>query len=163
MSKNLIHIHTTHGVKVLYLYSPHHNPGAYQYVEDAAEYGEAACQLLEGAEYEYRFEDNNLCFVNDSPLLKPSIDESHRGRIITGNHVGTLHLKVIDGCEEIIGCIDFEVRSKKIDYKSDYQKMMADITAYYTELVMLSSSPVTQRFMPDAHESSRTLYRSLLS
>lgn len=159
MSKNLVHIQTTEGVKVLYLYPPHHNPAAYQYVEDAAESGEAACQLLEGTEYEYRFEDNHLCFVCDSPLLKPSLDESHRGRIITGNHVGTLHLKVIDGREEIIGYIDFEVRSKKMDYKSDYQKMMSDITAYYTELVMLSSSPVTQRFMPDVNESSRTLYQ----
>lgn len=159
MSKNLVHIHTTEGAKVLYLYPPHHNPAAYLYVEDAAESGDATCQLLEGTEYEYRFEDNKLCFVNDSPMLKPSLDESHRGRIITGNHVGTLHLKVVDGLDEIIGCIDFEVRSKKMDYKSDYQKMMADITAYYTELVMLSSSPVTQRFMPDANESSRTLYQ----
>lgn len=159
MSKNLVHIHTTEGAKVLYLYPPHHNPAAYLYVEDAAESGDATCQLLEGTEYEYRFEDNKLCFVNDSPLLKPSLDENHRGRIITGNHVGTLHLKVVDGLDEIIGCIDFEVRSKKMDYKSDYQKMMADITAYYTELVMLSSSPVTQRFMPDANESSRTLYQ----
>ena len=159
MSKNLVHIYTTEGEKVLYLYPPHNNPAAYKYVEDAAESGEAACQLFEGTEYEYRFEDDHLCFVNDNPLLKPSLDESHRGRIITGNHVGSLHLKVIDGREGIIGCIDFEVRSKKIDYKGDYQKMMADITAYYTELVMLSSSPVTQRFMPDAHESSRTLYQ----
>ena len=57
MSKNLVHIHTTEGEKVLNLYPPHNNPAAYKYVEDAAESGEAACQLLEGTEYEYRFED----------------------------------------------------------------------------------------------------------
>lgn len=159
MTKNLVRIHTTEGMRVLYLYPPQHNPAAYLYVEDEAEQGEAQHQLLEGTEYEYRFEDESLSFSPETPLLKPSIDESHRGRIITGNYVGTLNLKVINGCEEIIGCIDFEVRSRKMDYKSDYQKMMADITAYYTELVMLSSSPVTQRFMPDAHESSRTLYQ----
>lgn len=159
MTKNLVRIHTTDGMKVLYLYPPQHNPAAYLYVEDAAEQGEAQYQLLEGTEYEYRFEDESLSFAPKNPLLKPSIDESHRGRIVTGNYVGTLHLLVIDGSEEIIGCTDFEVRSKKMDYKSDYQKMMADITTYYTELVMLSSSPVTQRFMPDAHESSRTLYQ----
>lgn len=107
---------------MLYLYPPRHNPAAYLYVEDAAECGEAACQLLEGTEYEYRFEDDHLCFVNDNPLLRPSLDENHRGRIITGNHVGALHLKVVDSREEIIGCIDFEVRSKKMDYKGDYQK-----------------------------------------
>lgn len=159
MTKNLVRIHTTEGMRVLYLYPPQHNPAAYLYVEDEAEQGEAQHQLLEGTEYEYRFEDESLSFSPETPLLKPSIDESHRGRIITGNYVGTLNLKVINGREEIIGCIDFEVRSRKMDYKSDYQKMMADITAYYTELVMLSSSPVTQRFMPDAHESSRTLYQ----
>lgn len=160
MSKNLIHICTVEGDKVLYLYPPHHSPAAYLYVENAPEdYGEAPHQLLEGTEYEYRFEDEGVSFVNDSPLLKPSLDENHRGRIITGNYVGTLHLKVTEGDNEIIGCIDFEVRSKKMDYKSDYQKMMADITAYYTELVMLSSSPVTQKFMPDENENSKTLYQ----
>lgn len=159
MAKNLVHIHTTEGVKVLYLYPPQNNPAAYLYAEDAAEYGEEQHQLLEGTEYEYRFEDESLYFVTESPLLKPSLDERHRGRIVTGNYVGTLHLRVMGDNEEIIGCADFEVRSRKMDYKSDYQKMMADITSYYTELVMLSSSPVTQKFMPDANESSKTLYQ----
>lgn len=159
MAKNLVHIRTTEGVKILYLYPPQQNPAAYLYVEDAAEYGEELHLLLEGTEYEYRFEDESLYFVTESPLLKPSLDERHRGRIMTGNYVGTLHLRVMGDNEEIIGCADFEVRSRKMDYKSDYQKMMADITSYYTELVMLSSSPVTQKFMPDADESSKTLYQ----
>ncbi len=159
MAKNIVHIHTTEGVKVLYLYPPQYNPTAYQYVEDAAEHGEAQYQLLEGTEYEYRFEDEGLFFAPECPLLKPSLDELHRGRIVTGNYVGTLHLRVMGANEEIIGCADFEVRSRKMDYKSDYQKMMAEITAYYAELVMLSSSPVTQKFMPDADENSKTLYQ----
>lgn len=159
MAKNIVHIHTTEGVKVLYLYPPQYNPTAYQYVEDAAEHGEAQYQLLEGTEYEYRFEDEGLFFAPECPLLKPSLDELHRGRIVTGNYVGTLHLKVMGANEEIIGCADFEVRSRKMDYKSDYQKMMAEITVYYAELVMLSSSPVTQKFMPDADENSKTLYQ----
>ena len=159
MAKNLIHICTAEGEKILYLYSPQSAPNAYLCMEDAEEYGEAKHQLLEGTEYEYRFEDENICFGEDSPLLKPSFDEKNRGRIVTGNYVGTLHLRIVNTNNEIIGCLDFEVRSKKMDYKSDYQKMMADITAYYTELVMLSSSPVTQKFMPDENESSKTLYQ----
>ena len=96
MAKSLIHICTAEGEKILYLYSSQSAPNTYLCVEDAEDYGEAKHQLLEGTEYEYRFEDENICFGEDSPLLKPSFDEKNRGRIVTGNYVGTLHLRIVN-------------------------------------------------------------------
>lgn len=159
MALNLIHIDTCEGKKELLLFTPANKPDAYLFSTDAVEHCEAEHQLLEGCEYEYRFEDINICF-DDNPIIRPSQDtKESRGRIVTGNYVGTLHLKIKNNQDEYIGVIDFEVRSKKTSYREDYRKMLADITAYYTELLMISSSPVTQRFEPSDEDESITLYQ----
>lgn len=159
MAEITIHINTCEGEKNLLLFSPTNKPDAYQFSNDAAEHCEAEHQLMEGCEYEYRFEDKDLKF-DDNLLVRPSQDiKESRGRIVTGNYVGTLHLKIKNPQDEIVGLIDFEVRSKKTSYREDYRKMLADITTYYTELLMISSSPVTQQFEPNNEEESITLYQ----
>ena len=120
--------------------------------------GESRWQLVEGEEYEYEFTQESYAFKTHE-LVSPSKSNASRGLIKTGVYVGCLTLKVVDAAENEIGEIEFEVRSVKVDYKTDYKTMLHDITRHFTELVMMQGAPVTQRFEVDPDEDSRTLYQ----
>lgn len=124
--------------------------------EQAAEMGEARWQLVEGEEYEYEFEGNYR--FKEHELVRPFKSNPSRGLIKTGIYVGCLTLKVTNdiGFEAEVS---FEVRSVKMDYRTDYKTMLHDITSHFTDLVMMQGAPVTQRFEVDANEDSRTLYQ----
>ena len=47
----------------------------------------------------------------------------------------------------------------KAEYRTDYRKMLEDITAYYTDLVLMQGSPVTQKLEIDNNTSPQTLYQ----
>ena len=120
--------------------------------------GESRWQLVEGEEYEYEFSDNKYRF-KEHELVRPSKSSSSRGWIKTGVYVGCLTLKVVDAAENEIGEVEFEVRSVKVDYRTDYKTMLHDITSHFTDLVMMQGAPVTQRFEVDPNENSNTLYQ----
>lgn len=124
---------------------------------DAVDYGESIHQLMEGRTYEYAFDDKNLSFEKHE-MVRPSKREKHCGWIKTGIYVGTLNLNVLSE-NKVVGKVSLEVKSVKMDYRQDYQKMLEDITAYYTELVMIQGSPVTQKFEADSNTDSKTLYQ----
>ena len=115
-------------------------------------------QLVEGEEYEYEFTQNGYSFKTHE-LVSPSKSNASRGLIKTGIYVGCLTLKVADVTENEIGEVEFEVRSVKVDYRTDYKTMLYDITRHFTELVMMQGAPVTQRFEVNPDEDSRTLYQ----
>ena len=119
--------------------------------------GESRWQLVEGEEYEFEFSDNNYCF-KEHELVRPSKSSPSRGWIKTGIYVGCLTLTVTNdaGFETKVS---FEVRSVKMDYRTDYKTMLHDITSHFTDLVMLQGAPVTQRFEVDPNENSNTLYQ----
>ncbi len=125
--------------------------------EQAVELSESRWQLVEGEEYEYEFSDNNYCF-KEHELVRPSKSSSSRGWIKTGIYVGCLTLTVTNdaGFEAEVS---FEVRSVKMDYRTDYKTMLHDITSHFTDLVMMQGAPVTQRFEVDPNENSNTLYQ----
>ena len=125
--------------------------------EQAAEMGEARWQLVEGEEYEYAFEGDY--HFKEHELVRPSKSSHSRGWIKTGVYVGCLTLKVVDAAENEIGEVEFEVRSVKVDYRTDYKTMLHDITSHFTDLVMMQGAPVTQRFVVDVNEDSQTLYQ----
>lgn len=129
----------------------------YNDVDDAEENGEARHQLYEGKEYEYVLP--NGIYFEPSAVIKPSRRNPSEGSIITGNYVGTLDLKICNDNGEFIDIVTFEVQSQKTNYRSDYRKMLNDITNYYTELVMMSGSPVSQKFEPSTDDDQRTLYQ----
>ena len=120
--------------------------------------GESRWQLVEGEEYEYEFTHNGYSFIKHE-LVSPSKSNASRGLIKTGVYVGCLTLKVVDAAENEIGEVKFEVRSVKVDYRTDYKTMLHDITSHFTDLVMMQGAPVTQRFEVDPNESSNTLYQ----
>lgn len=118
--------------------------------------GESRWQLVEGEEYEYAFEGNY--HFKEHELVRPSKSSLSRGWIKTGIYVGCLTLTVTNdaGFETEVS---FEVRSVKMDYRTDYKTMLHDITSHFTDLVMMQGAPVTQRFEVDPNENSNTLYQ----
>jgi hypothetical protein len=118
--------------------------------------GESRWQLVEGEEYEYAFEGDY--HFKEHELIRPSKSSPSRGWIKTGIYVGCLILTVTSdaGFEaEVI----FEVRSVKMDYRTDYKTMLHDITSHFTDLVMMQGAPVTQRFEVNPNENGNTLYQ----
>lgn len=127
---------------------------------------EAKYQLKEGSRYHYYFGDNDSQFAQDnsSGIIIASKSKNHlnEGIINTGTYVGSLTLDIVSkqAPGEKIGEITFEVQSVKIDYLSDYQIMLEDITNYYVELIMAQSSPITQNFEVDLENlETHTLYQ----
>ena len=126
--------------------------------ENDLPFGESRWHLVEGEEYEYEFTHNGYSFIKHE-LVSPSKSNASRGLIKTGVYVGCLTLKVVDAAENEIGEVEFEVRSVKVDYRTDYKTMLHDITSHFTDLVMMQGAPVTQRFEVDPNENSNTLYQ----
>ena len=124
--------------------------------EQAAEMGEARWQLVEGEEYEYEFEGNYR--FKEHELVRPFKSNPSRGLIKTGIYVGCLTL-IVTNDTGFEAEVSFEVRSVKMDYRTDYKTMLHDITSHFTDLVMMQGAPVTQRFEVDPNENSNTLYQ----
>ena len=118
--------------------------------------GESRWQLVEGEEYEYAFEGDY--HFKEHELIRPSKSSPSRGWIKTGIYVGSLTLTVTNDAD-FVAEVSFEVRSVKMDYRTDYKTMLHDITSHFTDLVMMQGAPVTQRFEVDVNEDSRTLYQ----
>lgn len=118
--------------------------------------GESRWQLVEGEEYEYAFEGDY--HFKEHELIRPSKSSPSRGWIKTGIYVGSLTLTVTNDAD-FVAEISFEVRSVKMDYRTDYKTMLHDITSHFTDLVMMQGAPVTQRFEVDVNEDSQTLYQ----
>ena len=144
-----------HGSVRLLVYPQSSNAKVFE-DEQAAEIGEARWQLVEGEEYEYEFEGNYR--FKEHELVRPFKSNPSRGLIKTGIYVGCLTLMVTNdaGFEAEVS---FEVRSVKMDYRTDYKTMLHDITSHFTDLVMMQGAPVTQRFEVDPNENSNTLYQ----
>ena len=142
------------GIKLL-VYPQSSNAKVFDEVEP--QNGESRWQLVEGEEYEYAFEGDY--HFKEHELVRPSKSSSSRGWIKTGVYVGCLTIKVVDAAENEIGEVKFEVRSVKVDYRTDYKTMLHDITSHFTDLVMMQGAPVTQQFEVDPNENSNTLYQ----
>lgn len=151
-----IPIEGNHGSVRLLVYPQSSNAKVFDEVEPQD--GESRWQLVEGEEYEYEFTHNGYSFIQHE-LVSPSKSNASRGLIKTGVYVGCLTLKVVDAAENEIGEVEFEVRSVKMDYRTDYKTMLHDITSHFTDLVMMQGAPVTQRFEVDPNENSNTLYQ----
>ncbi len=126
---------------------------------NALDNDEECIQLLESYSYEYEL-PKGYELKSISKVVQPSRrkNSSHLGRITPSNYVGRLALTV-DGPEEKVFDLAVEVRSTKAEYRSEYRKMLKDITAECTELLMQHSSPVTQSVTVDYEGDAQTLYQ----
>lgn len=133
--------------------------------EDAVDYGDSRWQLQEGCIYEYELVANNgrtYQFIKENEIVRFSHSPRHpnAGTFKTGIYVGSLTLLIKDtalNCE--VAKVDIEIKSVKAEYRTDYRKMMEDITAYYTDLVLMQGSPVTQKLEIDYDTPQQTLYQ----
>ena len=133
--------------------------------EDAVDYGESRWQLQEGCIYEYELVANNgrtYQFIKENEIVRFSHSPRHpnAGTFKTGIYVGSLTLLIKDtalNCE--VAKVDIEIKSVKTEYRTDYRKMMEDITAYYTDLVLMQGSPVTQKLEIAYDTPQQTLYQ----
>ena len=92
-------------------------------------------------------------------MLKQKPFHKNRGKIITGIYVGTAHFVARRDDNAYCIPVTFEIQSFKINYRKDYTTMLNEITKCYTDLVMQQGSQVTQEFIVDETESSKTLYQ----
>ena len=133
--------------------------------EDAVDYGESRWQLQEGYSYEYELVSNDhhiYQFSNENEIVRFSHSPRHpnAGTLKTGIYVGALSLTIRDkelDCE--VAKVEIEIKSVKAEYRTDYRKMLEDITAYYTDLVLMQGSPVTQKLEIDNETPQQTLYQ----
>ncbi|MBQ8485575.1 MAG: DUF2357 domain-containing protein [Bacteroidaceae bacterium] len=133
--------------------------------EDAVDYGESRWQLQEGCSYEYELVSDNghtYQFMTEDEIVRFSHSPRHpnAGTLKTGIYVGSLSLAIGDtelNCE--IAKVSMEIKSVKAEYRTDYRKMLEDITAYYTDLVLMQGSPVTQKLEIDNDTPQQTLYQ----
>ena len=131
---------------------------------DAIECCESRWQLQEGKEYDYEIlEDGqdaqNWTLDGASSIFVVNHKHKNRGKIRTGIYVGTVNFIVRDESAAVDYKLKIEVQSVKTSYREDYQKMLTDITGYYTDLVMQQGSPITQTFDIDHNTSPETLYQ----
>lgn len=133
--------------------------------EDAIDYGESRWQLQEGCIYEYELvsEDGKVYqFTKEDEVVCFSHSPRHKnaGTLKTGIYVGTLTLPIKDvELDYEIAKVTLEIRSVKAEYRTEYRKMLEDITAYYTDLVLMQGSPVTQKLEIDNETPQQTLYQ----
>lgn len=130
---------------------------------DATTLGESRYQLLEGTEYQFKLTEGYI--IPENEIVRHNVFHESEGRIKTGIYVGTLKLHVIktsdknDALAKPVCVFPLEIRSRKVDYDTDYKRMLEDITEDYTELVMMQGSPVTQRFHQDTQGTAQTDYQ----
>lgn len=123
----------------------------------ALQNGEEPAQLLEGKSYEYELPEGYELQLH-SRIIHPSRGNKRRGRITPGTYVGHLSLNSISPEKESFS-FAVEIRSIKAEYRSEYRKMLEDITNECTELLMQHSSPVTQTVTVNYSGESKTLYQ----
>ena len=133
--------------------------------EEAVDYGESRWQLQEGCSYEYELVSDNghiYQFMVEDEIVRFSHSPRHpnAGTLKTGIYVGSFTLAIRDVAQDSeVAHVSMEIKSVKAEYRTDYRKMLEDITAYYTDLVLMQGSPVTQKLEIDNATPQQTLYQ----
>lgn len=139
-------------------------PGALLFEEDkmtASDNNESTHQLTEGGAYEYII-DHNAYQLEERPgiISHFRLGKTSGGRITPNAYVGNLEVRVIDiASGTYCGAFYLEVRSHKLSYRSDYRRMLEDITNKSVDLLLQHTSPVEQSFVPDFNADANTLYQ----
>lgn len=120
-------------------------------------------QLLEGAEYHYKFQlradDLRGPVSTDRPeVMWPDDESGIAGRLRPGLYTGTLPVTVF-AVGEPVGQFVVEVRSRKLDYLTHYEWMLSDLADTFAELIMRSFGPTETRFSPASDADAPTLYQ----
>lgn len=119
-------------------------------------------QLLEGAEYRYELHLDQLpagpVTLEPKEFLSPDSNDWMAGRLRPGLSTGVLAVKVLAGQREL-GRANFEVRSRKLDYVTQYRWMLENVADDLAELLMERFAPTEQRFAVSPSVDAQTLYQ----
>jgi predicted component of viral defense system (DUF524 family) len=120
----------------------------------------AAIQLLEGAEYRYQFDIVKMgALTTDRPeLFEPDDLSGRAGRLRPGLSTGTLPIAIRVG-QAHVAEINLEVRSRKLDYLSQYRWMLRDLAESMAEIIMERFAVSQQSFSSLANVDAKTLYQ----
>ena len=110
---------------------------------EALEHGEEPIQLLEGSTYHYEVRDAGFELELISGVVQRFMVgavDLDRGTLIPGLYVGSLQLNLLREGQRV-GSARVEVRSKKLDFRSDYRRMLDDIANVSLDLLLSLFSP----------------------
>jgi predicted component of viral defense system (DUF524 family) len=123
---------------------------------------EPSIQLLEESEYRYQINIAGLSpqsWSTDRPeLFQPDTVSGRTGRVRTGSYTGWLPVTIF-GDGNAAGNLSLEVRSRKLNYRNEYQWMMGDLAEELAEIVMYYFAAAEQRFSIDDTRDAITLYQ----
>lgn len=127
--------------------------------------GEGQVQLLEGVRYEFELSGPTLRLglaqhYTDTQgiVLQSKVSgRQHCGVLNPGLATGRLPLVVTDAHGAVLARGDLEVRSRKLNYKADYQQMLEDITAHCVDLLQELKAPSLFNAEPDPGHDPATL------
>ena len=119
-------------------------------------------QLLESYEYRYEFAlaegEERLLTTDHADTFQADTKNGRSGRVRPGLYTGTLPIRVfLDGREA--GSFSLEVRSRKLDYLTEYRWMVRDLADQMSAVVMNRFSPSVQQFRIDNTRDAQTLYQ----
>ena len=127
--------------------------------------GEAPTQLLEGVRYEYALSNDQYRLAlaqhyNDTQgiiLQSRMLGRAHCGVLNPGLATGQLPLVVQDVNGAVLARASLEVRSRKLNYKADYQQMLGDITTHCMDLLQELRAPSVFNAEPDPGKDPATI------
>jgi hypothetical protein len=120
----------------------------------AAEYGETELQLKEAETYEYQLTGANGKRLRSSlstRLKRLKDDEEDAGLIETGNFCGTLLFELLKA-DEVCATALIDVRSLKVDYRTEYRGMLRDLTDRIVGLIVDAQSSAKVSFHSNFEE-----------
>ncbi|NCP83156.1 MAG: hypothetical protein CO065_02155 [Comamonadaceae bacterium CG_4_9_14_0_8_um_filter_57_21] len=112
--------------------------------------GEGTVQLLEGVRYEFELVSKPELrlalaqhYAGTQGIVLPSkvTGRGHCGVLNPGLATGRLPLVVVDTSGAVLAHADLKVRSRKLNYKADYQQMLEDITTHCVDLLQEMKAP----------------------
>ncbi len=127
--------------------------------DPAVEPATSRIQLLEESEYIYEIKGiEGPVRLQPTEMFDRNDDTGHSGRLRPGRHVGTVATVVLDADGECIGKADFEVRSRKLDYLTDFQWMLNRIASVATDLLLAHFAPAAVSLKADGEASTTGIY-----
>ncbi|MGO7896698.1 DUF2357 domain-containing protein [Rhizobium ruizarguesonis] len=112
-------------------------------VLEALEHSEEPLQLLEGCTYQYEVKDAGFELEPISGIVQRFMvgtADLDRGTLTPGLYVGSLLLQLVQDGQRV-GLARVEVRSRKLDFRSDYRRMLDDIANVSLDLLLSMFSP----------------------
>jgi len=128
---------------------------------EAKQHGEEPIQFFEGCTYEYHLTlidtATNYRLRQSGGIIPSKRHPQQMGRIDTRTQTGLFPLILEDADGTPVATAAVEVRSRKINYRTDYQHMLNDIGAKCSDLLLDMRTPMQTRMQPTMGEDPETI------